>query len=314
MKEKGLSKNLVDCAAILNRGGFHSGDEIGEKLGMSRTMVWKLITQLKEYGVEIESKKTEGYQLVKPIYLVDIDRISKEFTELEFDVFEAIPSTNTYLLDHTDQAARLCIAECQTAGKGRLGRTWQSPFGQNIYLSYLWPFAGDIAALNGLSLVVGLALVKTLEPFNLPDLKLKWPNDVYVAGKKLAGILIELKAETCANARVVIGSGINVNVDAKAADWASIAQYAGEQNRNDLIISYLSHLFEYLQRFEQKGLGVFLDEYETVDFLKGKSISVKNQNQVISGVAQGVDERGFLLLQTDSGIQRFSAGDTTLSV
>lgn len=314
MKAKLLSHKWFDCLQILNQPGFHSGDFIGEKLNISRTMVWKLITQLKDYGVEINSKKTEGYELKKPLHLINQAALIAEFPDSNIEVFEAIESTNTYLLDHADNQGKICIAECQTKGKGRLGRTWQSPFGQNIYLSALWPFAGDIAALNGLSLVVGLALVKTLTSFNLPDLKLKWPNDVYVAGKKLAGILIELKAETSANARVVIGSGINVNADCTDSDWASVAEYAGNQNRNDIIVRYLKHLFEMLETFEQKGLSHFLDDYEAVDFLKGKSISVKHQDHVISGVAQGVDERGFLLLQTEGGVQRFSAGDTTLSV
>lgn len=315
MKYKSQSSNLVQLVQVLSDGQYHRGDDLGEHLGCSRAAVWKMISLLKSYGVEIESKKPEGYCLKQPLHLLSADRITQQLDEpLMTEVFESVDSTNTYLMNLEDGShPRLCVAEQQISGKGRLGRQWISPFGKNIYFSYLWPYSRDVSTTSGLSLVVGLSLLQVLSGLGLSDLKLKWPNDLYLSGQKLAGVLIEMKAESHSGARLVIGCGINVNDHMAADDRTSVTDQIGYQNRNQLIPALLNQLRKDLALFEKSGLEPFQDAFNQVDFLKGKSITVSHHQGPITGVAQGIDDRGLLLLQNDAGIHHISAGDASIS-
>lgn len=323
MKNKPLSDSFRQLINLLNDGGWHSGDALGEKLGVSRAAVWKLMTQLKSHGIAVNTHKTTGYQLVDPLYLIDDSAIRQqlkfEHESLQFDLFESIPSTNDYLMlypSSDEDKSVVCASEMQTKGKGRLGRVWQSPFAQNIYLSYLWLFNQDVSALMGLSLVVSIAMTKALEKIGMTNLKIKWPNDIYADGKKLSGILIEIKAESNGRSRVVIGSGVNVNMlsdDGIDQPYSSCAQMLSRQvNRNDLIAAYLNELTAALNCFAKEGLSPFLDIWDQYDYLRGRSITLLHNKVKHHGEVKGINETGSLLLNTGDQIQAFSAGDTSI--
>ncbi len=211
---KKISDNLYQLLDILNDHQYHDGDSIGKQLGITRAAVWKMIKKLEKYGIQIDSIKGRGYIMHEPLILLDAKKISQS---IPIEVFEEIDSTNHYLKSKRDHQLQFCFAEQQTAGRGRLNREWYSPFGKNIYMSCLYPIRKDISELAGLSLVAGLAILRVLQNY-MADKKLtvKWPNDILHHKQKLAGILIDVQAETHGLCDAVIGIGINVNMRSSA--------------------------------------------------------------------------------------------------
>jgi len=239
----------------------------------------------------------------------------------EIITFNNISSTNDYLKNHlkTKKIPQICLAEHQTAGQGRFGRNWYSPYGQNIYLSCLWNFDKNINELSCLSLVVSLAIIKTLVELGIDkNLKIKWPNDILYNHQKLAGTLIEIITESHVNLPVIIGVGLNVNMlSAKANEitqaWTSVAKILGSyQDRNILTGIFLNNLFSYLSEFNNKGFTKFLSEWQKYDYLKDRQIKLVNNQKTIVGTALGIDERGHLLLKHDGNVIAYSSGETTL--
>jgi len=234
---KNTNEKLVEICNILNDLNFHDGTSIGAKLNISRTALWKWVSKLQSYGIEITKVKGKGYLLKEPLILLDSKKIETLLKSEDFiiDTVESIDSTNNYLNNHNKSAIpHICIAEHQTRGRGRFSREWYSPFGKNIYFSMQYSIKQDISQLGGLSLAVGTIVCKAIEKAcKLPNrLMLKWPNDITYNGKKLAGVLIEVRAEVNGNCSVIIGIGINVNMPITNKvtfnqKWASIMQITG---------------------------------------------------------------------------------------
>lgn len=322
MKALKQNPNLVKLVSILSDGQYHDGTSIGIALQMTRGAVWKAIKKLISYDIKIDSVKGKGYALIEPLILLNKQQIKKNLDrKVEIDVFESIDSTNTHLKAFFNSAKpRICIAEQQTHGKGRLQRDWHSPFGKNIYLSCLYPFQRDVSELAGLSLVVSLAVVETLRAFHLSKPALvKWPNDVLCNGKKLCGCLIELQAETNGTCSAVIGIGMNVNMLSHETreitqPWTAVREVIGEYvDRNTLCAALLNNLFDYLHQFATNGFAPFREKWNEVDFLRGQTIQLANANQRVAGNVKGIDQQGHLLIKLDNGaIQTFSSGDTTI--
>lgn len=325
---KKLTVNLKQLITLLGDGNFHSGSALGEKLSITRSAIWKSIAQLQELGIIVESVKGKGYRLAQPLLLLDATQIEHHIQTTEknklakLELLHSLPSTNDYLKEKLTlaQTAYICLAEQQSAGKGRMGRTWISPFGVNIYLSCLWQFQQDLSTLAGLSLVIGLAVVKTLSTcgFN-DDFKLKWPNDILWQNKKLAGILIEISAETYGCARTIMGIGLNVNMLSDnqqeiTQPWTSISAITGNmQDRNKIAGLLINQLLQHISIFERQGLAAFLPQWHGYDALLGKEISLQHGNDIISGVANGVNEYGQLLLKHADGCTRaYSSGDVSV--
>jgi BirA family biotin operon repressor/biotin-[acetyl-CoA-carboxylase] ligase len=322
MKSRQLSPNLNKLVTILSDGQYHDGTSIGATMHMTRGAVWKNIKKLISYGIKIDSVKNKGYALIEPLMLLDKKIIKKNLNhEIDLDIFEIIDSTNTYLKKFFhDAKPRICIAEQQTKGKGRLQREWYSPFGKNIYLSCLFPFQQDVSQLSGLSLVVSLAIIETLKTYSLPKSALiKWPNDIMCTGKKLCGNLIELQAETNGACSAVIGIGLNVNLlsDEKhsiSQPWTSLREIAGEYiDRNQLCAALINQLFLHLHQFSSHGLPAFMDKWKEVDYLRGQTIQLVCAKQKMTGNVKGIDQHGHLLMKLEDGTLRsFSSGDTSL--
>lgn len=317
-----LSLTLSQVLQILNDGQIHTGIDIGNTLGISRTAVWKIIKRLQKYGVEIQSRH-QGYSLECPLILLDQQAIELFLPNrnITLDIFETLASTSTYLKNKTAvQEGTICLAEHQTQGKGRLGRKWLSPFGRNIYSSLFCVFQKDISEMSGLSLVVGVLIAKALESLNPQlNLQVKWPNDLYINNQKLGGILIDLTAEAHGNCQAVISMGLNVNMKGvRLANvdqpWISLEHVLHEKlDRNKVVGHIFQTLLEGLDIFRRKGLEVFLAEWEKYDYLKNQKVSLNIGSEKIIGVARGIDTQGFLLVENDLGpIQKFSYGDAQL--
>lgn len=323
---KSLNQNLVKITSLLSDGEFHDGTSIGKSLNITRAAVWKAIQKLEQYAIPLISMKGKGYRLELPLILLNRQNIKTKLRHrsIELDVIEKIDSTNDYLKKFISQnkKIRVCIAETQTQGKGRLSRQWYSPFGENIYFSMLYPFAKDISELSGLSLVVGLAICQAVESvidLKGKHLKIKWPNDVLANQQKIAGTLIEIEAEFNGFCQAIIGIGINVNMSKIPKkvipfSWSSILKITEQyQDRNKLCAVLIDCLADYLERFLSSGLPSFMDEWEKRDCLANTPIAVISGNKKQEGICVGINDQGHLLLKTASKkILTFSSGDTTL--
>lgn len=243
-------------------------------------------------------------------------------TPYQLHLFSSINSTNTYLKNLGEsELLDICCAEAQTQGKGRFGRQWNSPFGENIYCSSRWNLDADLGKLSGLSLISSLAVLATIKELNPDsDIQVKWPNDLLWQGKKLCGSLIEISTDSQQTAQVIIGIGLNVNSDTKNNQLAdrpncSLFEIFNQYfDRNLLIANIISTLDAYLNRFMQNGLEDFLDEWRQYDYLLHKQISVQQSVTTIAGIARGINELGQLILEEPSGlIHLLNSGDTSLA-
>ncbi len=320
-----MNDNLLKLTDLLHDGKYHDGTSIGETLQMTRAGVWKLIKKLKHYNLPLSSVKGKGYRLELPFILLDPQKISASLNEksIPIEVLEKVDSTNLYLKRywHNNKDIRACIAEMQTQGRGRLNRQWHSPFGQNIYLSLLYPFQKDVSALSGLSLVVSLALCHAIENVvgQKEKIGIKWPNDIIVATQKMAGILTEIQAESNGFCQVIIGIGLNVNMQKKENEnitqaWSSLQQLGGTYiDRNILCAEVIRQTLLYLERFYRSGLTPFLTEWQQRDVLSQQPVTLLSGTQNYSGIGYGIDANGHLVLKMQDGsVQSFSSGDTTL--
>ena len=330
MKKLSLTEiKLINCLAD---GLCHNGNDLGVALNMSRTAVWKRITQLIEMGLPIQRIPQQGYRLLVPMILLNDQEIREQLEREPFNkpfqlhLFASLDSTNRLLKEvpHTT-AVDICCAETQTAGRGRFGRHWYSPFGENIYCSSRWQFDCDLSRLSGLSLVVSLAIVETLKHQGIGEgIRVKWPNDILWHHKKLCGSLIEVMAESNSRAELIIGIGLNVNSTPShhAPDtenlpdkpWCSLSDITGTYlDRNVLIVKLITTLNQFLNDFMANGFKAFLEKWHQSDYLKGQKITVSSFTGPITGIAQGVNEVGQLILIDEEGITHYlSSGDTTL--
>ncbi|MDT4328580.1 bifunctional biotin--[acetyl-CoA-carboxylase] ligase/biotin operon repressor BirA [Methylomonas sp. MV1] len=317
--------------ALLVDGRFHSGTELAGALGVSRSAVWKHLQGLSELGIEILAVSGKGYRLATPMDLLDSERIfaylhhraSGLLTGLE--VHGLIASTNTYLHELAEQGVPgglVCLAERQTAGKGRRGRQWVSPFGRNIYLSILWRFQGGPAAIAGLSLALGVATIQALRQLGAHDVGLKWPNDIYWRQRKLGGILIEVSGESDGPCHAVAGLGLNVDMSAKQGeaidqDWADLVAVLGgsaRPDRNRVSGVLLNHWLPVLAEFEQRTLVDYIEDWREVDCMVGKTVDISIGNLEHRGTVAGIDDQGFLLLTDANGeLRRFASGEVSFS-
>lgn len=312
---------------LLAGGGFCSGEEIGRRLGVSRAAVWKHLQKLEELDINIESVRGRGYRLVQPLELIDPKAVfaglSGEAATLvdHFELLESVDSTNRHALDAglRGDGCYVCTAERQTAGRGRRGKAWISPYGRNIYLSIARRFESGIGAIEGLSLAVGVETVAALQSRGAADLALKWPNDILWRGAKVAGILLEIAGNPEGPTTVVVGIGINVSMSAALArgidqPWADLASMPGaDAGRNGLLTALLDRLLPMLVRFERDGFGPWRERWESIDAFRDALVVLKiGERAVAAGRARGVDETGAIALDTGDGLRYFNGGEISL--
>lgn len=312
---------------LMSDGRFHSGEALGAALGVSRAAVWKVLSPLEQQGFPIQRVRGKGYRIPQGAVLLDEQAI-RHYLPVgladywEWHVYQEIDSTNAEaqrLMAAGKQRPLVCISEQQSAGRGRRGRAWVSPYAQNIYLSITEPFETGAQGLEGLSLVVGLVLVETLQACGYENVELKWPNDILLGGKKLAGILIEIAGDLTSDCVVVIGVGVNVLMREEGGEgidqaWTSLLQSSrhGELNRNRLIATFVGRLKEAMTDFRKSGFAPFIPGWQQRDAWFGQMVNVVSGSHVISGRHCGVNERGALKLETPSGIVLASGGEVSL--
>jgi BirA family biotin operon repressor/biotin-[acetyl-CoA-carboxylase] ligase len=319
----------IEPAALLGQlSATHSvsGSELAQRLGVTRAAVWKQVEALRALGAPIEAQAGAGYRLAWPLQMLDAARIRAALDPVlrrrlgALDVHWQIDSTNSALLRTAATGAgdlSVCLAETQTAGRGRRGREWQSPLGGNVYFSLLRRFTQGMGALAGLSLVAGVALVEALADCGVRGLGLKWPNDVLADNRKLAGILVELGGEFLGPCHAVIGIGINVRLPPATPigqPHIDLAELSGGEppERNVLVAQLLARLTAALDRFAAQGFAAFGESYARHDLLAGLAVRVQGAEGQRDGVAAGIDERGALLVHHGNAIMRYDSAEVTV--
>lgn len=340
-----MSKD-AQILAMLADGQFHSGQELAQQFGLSRSGIWKAVQSLQSKGVEVFAVQGKGYRLSQPLELLNSAAIetTKRALQLksqqsrspsqgqtrtqthdgevgEVTVLWDVDSTNRYLMEQAFNGCApgsTCLAEMQTAGRGRRGREWVSPLGGNIYLSQLWQFNGGPAALSGLSLVAAIAVVRVLREMGITQAGVKWPNDILVDDKKLAGILLEIQGESAGPTRVIVGLGLNVRlpdilahtIDQPCTSLENLTQRPVQ--RNKLAASLIDELLKVYQAFSQSGFAAFVDEWHRLDIFRDKKVNLKLPAGVLTGMSRGVDIAGAIRLEQNGEVTSFQSGEVSL--
>jgi BirA family biotin operon repressor/biotin-[acetyl-CoA-carboxylase] ligase len=316
MKDNTIPLTLV---SILADGEFHSGEQLGERLGMSRAAINKHIQTLRDWGVDVFTVPGKGYSLPEPIQLLNEELIVAQVQTGKVAVLPVIDSTNQYLLDRIGElrSGDACVAEYQQAGRGRRGRKWFSPFGTNLYLSMYWRLEQGPAAAIGLSLVIGIIMAEVLQELGAENVRVKWPNDLYLGDRKLAGILVELTGKTGDAAQIVIGAGINLAMRHAESDvinqgWVNLQEAGVVIDRNTLAVRLINELRAALQSFEQEGLSPWLARWKKLDNFIDRPVKLIIGEREIFGISRGIDAQGALLLEQDGVIKPWMGGEISL--
>lgn len=315
---------MLSLLKLLQDGRFHSGEALGAELGVSRAAVWKKLQALQaELGLSVHKVRGRGYRLEAPLQLLDEPRLNGQGDGpgwLAY-VLPSLDSTNAEALRLLSSSPALpfyVLAERQTSGRGRRGRSWVSPFGENIYYSLVLRIDGGMRQLEGMSLAVGLALLQVVRDCGVSSAGLKWPNDVLVGERKLAGILLELSGDPADVCHVVIGIGLNVNmlaaeVGAIGQPWTSMRMELGRQlDRNELVCALNRQLSHYLDIQLRHGFAALQDEWQRSHLWQLRPVALTAGGEPVEGVVLGVDQSGAVRMQVE-GVERvFSGGELSL--
>ncbi|EJN6827137.1 bifunctional biotin--[acetyl-CoA-carboxylase] ligase/biotin operon repressor BirA [Vibrio cidicii] len=315
-KEHSVKLHLLSKLAD---GDFHSGEALGQELGMSRAAIAKHINGIQEWGLDIYRIQGRGYQLAQSLHLLDETRLqAQSITPVE--LIPVIDSTNQYLLNRIGEleSGHVCLAEYQSQGRGRRGRQWFSPFGANLYMSMYWKLEAGMAAAMGLSLVVGIAAVEALESLGIQGVKLKWPNDVYYQDKKLAGILVEMSGQAGGAAHLVIGMGLNILMQESKESidqpWTALNQIesATPIDRNQLALALMNRWKQALKEYELSGMPGFVERWNRLDNFRSRQVKLLMGAREVHGEVVGIDNQGGVMLSSANGVQSFLGGEISL--
>lgn len=314
--------------SILSDGTFHSGTDMGQSLGISRAAINKAIQQLINFGLEVHRVSGKGYRMPQACVPLEEEKIRKMLDEasspirFKIEVFDELESTSQQLLQQGPDPefnASVCLAEAQTSGRGRRGRSWLASPYANIMLSISWSFPAGVDGLSGLSLAAGVAVVEALEQTGVQDVGLKWPNDLIWNQKKLGGVLIDLQGEVGGPCYVVLGLGLNVCLlesDARDIEtpWTDLRQILGAPpDRNELVAQLINNLGNMFQTFEDEGFAAFRGRWQDLHVFHGQQVKLLHAKNEVRGQVQGVDERGALRLKDSAGQDHlFYSGEISL--
>ena len=313
--------------ALLQRLGEGpvSGDALARAAGLTRAAIWKRIDALRAAGVEVDARPGRGYALRHPVSLLDADAIVRGLPAgardalAGLDVAWSVDSTNTALMRRDPPASGVAVllAERQTGGRGRRGRTWTSPLAGQLACSASRRYGGGLARLGGLGLAAGVAVAEALRALGVATLGLKWPNDLVVTDggglRKLGGILVEGSGEHAGPAHAVVGVGVNVRLPPSATTdidqpWTDLAAClepgAGPVDRNALAAAILAHLLPALVAFDRDGLDRVREGFARFDVLRGREVLVRDGARELAGTADGIAPDGGLRLRLATGAER----------
>lgn len=317
--------------SLLVDGRMHTGPALAARLGVSRAAVWKLVAELRDAGINVESLPRRGYRLPRACELLDATAIrgaalAAGAAPFDLEVHDSIDSTNRHLYDSPAPPVgrpRAAFAELQFAGRGRRGRSWLAPFGAGLTFSIAWTYADVPAGLPALSLAVGVAVADVLRAHGAHDVMLKWPNNVLWRDRKLGGLLIQLKLEAGGAASVVVGIGLNLALppDARAELATRDATPAGDlaeacggraPPRNALAGALVAAACDTLERFGREGYSPWAARWQALDALAGRPVRVVQSAGSVEGLALGADTDGALRVEVEGRVERFHSGDVSL--
>lgn len=310
-------------------GQFFSGRQLADELNVSRASIWNYLKTLEAAGFEFHAVKGKGTRLKLPIELLDKQRIisnlpnESRYLLKQLNVLDVCSSTNqTIAQQHNLKPlpnGAICMAEMQTMGRGRLGKTWVSPYGQNLYISFLWNFKGGISALSGLSLACGVAVCHALKGLGMKGHGLKWPNDILWEGKKLGGILVEIQGESQGGYTAIVGIGLNYQMNPTSSGeidqpWVDVYEaYGGAMGRNKLAAHLLDNVLSVLQGYEEAGLLPHVEQWNGYDCYRHKKVRILSGDRYEEGVASGISNTGeLLLLKPDGSMKNIMSGEVSL--
>lgn len=302
-----------------------SARQLSERLGVNRATLLLAIDTLNDYGVTLHCPTTDSYQWREVTELLARERILTLMAELgtsqrltHLTVLEIVDSTNNYAYNQTAATTPVvCLAEYQTAGRGQQGRSWVSPYASGLCLSIRQRYPHLPYPLSGLTIAIAVTVVRVLQCLGATDIGLKWPNDVWYRGRKLAGMLLESRQINSQEYDLVVGIGINVRLPAifMPSPWTDLTAVLGTViSRNLLAALLIDQCLHTLAYYPQVGLTAFLPEWQRLDLLIGQpvNLTVHHSQEMISGRACGIDEHGGLLLQTLSGKRRYTHGEVSV--
>lgn len=336
----GAARSPFALLRALSDGAFHSGQALAVSFGLSRGAVWYQIRRVESLGLHVFKVRGRGYRLSRPLDLLDAARLDqalgKSASALAVEVMDECDSTNAELAEREDAPhGSVMVCEHQRAGRGRRGNAWHSGVGSSLTFSLKWRFSLGSAGLSGLSLAVSVAVVEALEGLGYRGIELKWPNDLLHDGKKLGGILVEVRGDTQGPCTAIIGIGLNTDlpahlkerIDQPVTDLAAVLEaaseagharppvgdLAGPRDRTTILAGALASLNSALTRYEREGFAPFRRSWSEHDAHRGRSVSIRiGDREIASGKAGGIAEDGALVLHTTEGMRSFHSGEVSL--
>lgn len=325
-----INKLIIPVLRILNDGDFQSLSSLADKLLSTLTIISNALDVIDNNGfADITKVGNMGYKCDNPIVWLDICKIYQfcGSTPVVVHIIDTVESTNAFLLNTTDDckntndAVTVVVAEFQFGGRGRLGRKWCTGVGDSLTFSMRWYFEYDASRLAGLSLVIGIAIIRVLKLFSVEYANLKWPNDVLFDFKKFAGVLVEIRSTAENSCLAIIGIGINfylsdkikasINQDQSITDLFAIT--GRKIDRNIFLGFLLTELYVILKDYEQNGFVAFKKEWLDYHCYDGKLVKLKLPDSTITqGIAAGINDDGSINLITSSGKESFNVGDVSI--
>ena len=318
----------TELVKLLSDAAFHSGTDLGKKLGITRAAVCKNIRRLTQSGLDVHRVTGRGYKLDAPLTPLNRSRILKHLGSAAADfrdrllLLDETDSTNRHLAELIAHAKSMngmaCLAEAQSGGRGRRGRAWVATPYHNLMFSMAWRFPGGPGLVSGLSLAAGLAVLQALDEYGVDGAGLKWPNDVLWDGRKLAGLLADVQGESAGPTQVILGVGVNGYIgreDAERIDqpWVDLRNILGETaDRNRLAALVMRHLRNMFQVFSEKGFAPFREAWSSRHLYHGRRVRLIQGDREFSGTAEGIDETGGLIIRHARNRQVFHSGEVSL--
>jgi len=314
---------------LLADGGFHSGEAMGRELGVSRATVFSALAEVADYGLTLQRIRGRGYRLEAPWQCLDAVEINRCLGDcaarFQLEVIQQAASSNSEMLQRAVRGApsgSVLAVELQTAGRGRIGRVWHSGLGNALTFSLLWRFECGLNGLSGLSLAVGVAILRALRRFEAAGVGLKWPNDILaehgnsMVRGKLGGVLIEAQGDMYGPSAVVIGIGLNCSLPtvlerAITQPAVSLKQLCVKPpTRDQLLAAVLQELAAVLDEFARDGFAALRGEWERYHAQQDLPIQLQMPDgSIVEGIARGVGDNGELRLETAQGMRQFNSGE-----
>ena len=325
MNEHAASEPAAVVVRALADGRPRTRAGLARECGLGQAQLESALSRLRRLGVE-PIVGPDTIALSRPVDLLDAGTILASVPRLgpgAIHVRFAVDSTNTVLAERLRAGAvapELCAAEIQTAGRGRHGRRWVSGLGQSLVLSVSWCFAEQSPGLSGLSLAVGVALVEALAAVGYGGVMLKWPNDMVVDDRKLAGILVDASRSTSGSVACVVGVGFNLDLapaNSSRIDqaWTDFAREFGRApERNALASQTANAILDACEQYRVRGLESFAARWGKLDTLRGRPVRVSSGGAPLEGTARGIDGNGALLVEHAAGVARCESGEVTVRV